>query len=90
MHGRPTALGFAAADFDVSKQMAEFFAKLVPQGAEQMFRVGANTPNSFAGVPVRIINSITARPDTMRNHRGPRQNFPGLEFGFPPATRSAN
>ncbi len=37
----PATLGFTPADFEVTRQMAEFFAKLVPQGADQMFRIGS-------------------------------------------------
>ena len=80
----PTALGFAASDFEVTKQMAEFFAKLVPQGAEQMFRIGADTPNSFAGVPVRTITFRNGAPaGTTEITDVTRQNFPDSTFAVP-------
>ena len=37
----PATLGFTPADFEVTRQMADFFSKLVPQGADQMFRIGS-------------------------------------------------
>jgi hypothetical protein len=80
----PTALGFTPADFEVTKQMAEFFAKLMPQGAEQMFRIGANTPNGFAGLPVRATNFRNGAVDSVLEVTDVgRQNFPDSIFAVP-------
>ena len=80
----PTALGFTPADFEVTKQMAEFFSKLVPEGADQMFRVGANTPNSFGGLPVRTITFRNGAPaGTTEITDASRQNFPDATFTVP-------
>jgi hypothetical protein len=81
----PTTLGFAPEDFEVTKQMAEFFAKLVPQGADQMFRIGSTTANGFAGLPVRTVIFRNGAPSmTSEITDASRQNFPDAIFA-PPA-----
>ena len=80
----PDALGFTAGDFEVTRQMAEFFSKLVPQGAEQMFRVGSNDANGFAGVPVRMITFKNGAQDMVSELADvSRQNFPETTFAVP-------
>jgi hypothetical protein len=80
----PAALGFAASDFAVTKQMAEFFSKLVPQGADQLFQVGSETPNSFAGVPVRTVTFRNgAVSSTTEITDVSRQNIPDSAFAVP-------
>jgi hypothetical protein len=80
----PTALGFSPADFEVTKQMAEFFSKLMPQGAEQMFRIGASTPTHFAGVPVRSITFRNGAADGVSEITDvSRQSFPDSTFAVP-------
>ena len=76
----PATLGFTPGDFEVTKQMAEFFAKLVPQGGDQMFRIGTATANGFSGVPVRTVtftNGAPRRDD--RDHRGGPPELPRLD-----------
>ena len=80
----PAALGFTAADFEVTKQMAEFFAKLVPQGAEQMFRMGTGTANGFSGLPVRTVTFTNGAPSgTTEITEAGRQSFPDTTFAVP-------
>lgn len=80
----PAALGFTAADFEVTKQMADFFSKLMPQGAEQMFRLGASTPTGFAGVPVRTIAFRNGAPDDVSEITDmSRRSFPDSTFAVP-------
>ena len=55
----PAALGFAAADFEVAERMADFFSKLVPQGADNLFRPGKAETQGFSGVPVRRVLFLT-------------------------------
>lgn len=79
-----TVLGFAPADFEVTRQMAEFFSKLLPQGAEQMFSVGSATPNGLAGVPVRTVTFRDgAVQSTTEMVEVSRQNFPDSTFTVP-------
>ena len=49
----PQALGLGTEDFAVTRQMMEFFSKLVPQRAQQMFVVGSVESQGFPGIPVR-------------------------------------
>lgn len=49
----PQALGLGMDDFAVTKQMMEFFSKLVPQRAQQMFVLGSVESQGFPGIPVR-------------------------------------
>ena len=80
----PTSIGFTPGDFEVTKQMAEFFSKLVPQGADQMFRVGSATPNGFSGLPVRTIIFRNGAPSiTSEITDVSRQNFPDSIFTVP-------
>ena len=52
----PKALGFTMADFEITKQMAAFFEKMLPQGAEQMFAIGTPEAQGFSGIPVRRVS----------------------------------
>lgn len=51
----PKALGLTEADFDVTKQMASFFEKILPQQVEQMVGVGKIETQGFAGIPIRRV-----------------------------------
>jgi hypothetical protein len=51
----PKALGLTMADFEISKQVGEFFQKLLPQGADQIVGVGTLDTQGFSGVPVRRV-----------------------------------
>jgi hypothetical protein len=80
----PAALGFTLADFEVTRQMAEFFGKLVPQGADQMFRIGSSGANGFSGLPVRTVTFRNGAPSgTSEITDASRQNFPDSTFTVP-------
>lgn len=80
----PAALGFTAADFDVTRQMAEFFARLVPQGADQLFRIGTASANGFAGLPVRTVMFTSGAPGAVTEiTEAGRQTFPDATFAVP-------
>jgi len=49
----PKALGLTEADFDVTKQVAAFFEKMLPQGVDQLVGVGRVETQGFAGIPIR-------------------------------------
>ena len=82
----PSALGFGAADFDVTRQLAEFFTSLMPQAADGLFKIGSATPNpnSFSGLPVRFVSfrggTIHAVSEVTE---ASRQNFPDALFQVP-------
>ena len=50
---KPKALGLTEADFDVTKQVASFFEKMLPQGVDQLVGVGKVETQGFAGIPIR-------------------------------------
>ncbi len=80
----PATLGFTPGDFEVTKQMAEFFAKLVPQGADQMFKIGSPAANGFSGLPVRSVTFRNGAPSfTSEITDASRQNFPDSIFAVP-------
>ncbi len=82
----PSALGFTAADFEVTRQLAEFFASLIPQAAEGLFRIGSATPNpnSFSGLPVRVVSFRGGDIQTVSEMTdASRQNFPDTLFQVP-------
>lgn len=49
----PKALGLTEADFDVTKQVASFFEKMLPQGGDQLVGIGRIETQGFAGIPIR-------------------------------------
>jgi hypothetical protein len=51
----PQALGVAASDFDITRQMTAFFSKMAPGGTGPTFEVGTMETVGFSGVPVRSI-----------------------------------
>jgi hypothetical protein len=81
----PTVLGFGAADFDVSRQLAEFIRGLIPQAADQMFAVGGSTPQAqgFSGVPVRRAATVAGREIVTELTNVTRQAFPDSLFAVP-------
>lgn len=80
----PSAFGLSAADFEVAKQLAEFFSKMMPPGMETMFRVGTAGPKGFSGLPVRTVSFKNGTPSsTMEVTDVSRQNFPDALFTVP-------
>jgi hypothetical protein len=80
----PSALGFTPADFEVTKQMAEFFSKMMPQGMESLFRVGAAGANGFSGLPVRMVSFSNGAPSSVTEMTDVgRQSFPDSVFAVP-------
>jgi hypothetical protein len=78
----PQALGFTAADFEVSRQLQAFFSKLMPQGGDNMFRIGTMEDQGFSGVPVRRV-SFGPRASTTEITDVTRQTFPDSTFTVP-------
>ncbi len=78
----PQTLGFTAADFEVSRQLQAFFGKLVPQGADSLFRIGSAEDQGFSGVPVRRV-SFGPMPSTSEITDVTRQTFPDSAFSAP-------
>jgi hypothetical protein len=81
----PAATGFTAADFEITKQFAEFFMKLMPQGMDRLFSLGTGGPTGFSGMPVKTVNydasgNVTS---TMELTDVSRRNFPDSLFAVP-------
>ena len=78
----PAALGFTVADFEVTRQMADFFKKLMPQNADQLFRLGSDD-QGFSGIPVRQVHTVAGMTVTSELVDVARQNFPDSTFAVP-------
>jgi hypothetical protein len=79
----PAVLGFAATDFDVSRQLAQFFKKMVPSSAGQMFAFGIVADQGFSGLPVRRMFTVAGREVTTEITEVSRQSFPDSAFAVP-------
>jgi hypothetical protein len=79
----PSALGFTASDFEVSRQLAEFMRGLIPQGADQVFQAGSVAQQGFNGVPVRRVSTIGGREMITELSAVTRQTFPDSLFVVP-------
>jgi hypothetical protein len=80
----PAVLGFLPADFEVSRKLAEFFKKLVPQNADSLFSLGKPEEQGFSGVPVRRVSWIGKRQTTTETTEVSRQTFPASTWELPP------
>ena len=85
LHGRSVSgAGFTIGDFDVAKQMAEFFSKMMPAGVESLFHVGSAGANGSPGIPVRTVTFQNGSPRaTIEMIEASRQNFPDSLFAVP-------
>jgi hypothetical protein len=83
----PAALGFVPADFEVSRKLAEFFKKLVPQNADNMFSLGKPDEQGFSGVPVKRVFSIGQGQTTTEMTEVSRQSFPPATWAVPEGFR---
>jgi hypothetical protein len=69
------------ADFQVTKQLMEFFRKLEPQGADRMFAVGTPEEQGFSGVPVRRATFVNGQLQSVsETAEVRRQTFPASAF----------
>ena len=79
----PSVLGFVAADFEVSRKLAEFFRKLVPQNPDDVFSLGKPEEQGWSGVPVRRTFTVGLRQMTTEVTEVSRQTFPPSTFEVP-------
>jgi Domain of unknown function (DUF4412) len=79
----PKALGFAATDFEVTKQLRAFMKKMMPQMAGQMFSIGTQEEQGFSGVPVRQTITVGGRQVTSEISEVSRQSFADSVFQVP-------
>jgi uncharacterized protein DUF4412 len=79
----PAALGFVAADFEITRQLSEFFKKIMPQSADQLFTIGRAEDQGFAGVPIKRVMTIGGQQTTTELVELSRQTFPDSVFAVP-------
>ena len=79
----PRTLGFAMDDFQVTKELMEFFGKLVPGQSERMFEIGTGENGGFAGVPVRTVFLAGQQPFTNEITGFVRESFAPGTFDVP-------
>jgi hypothetical protein len=79
----PTSLGFAMADLDVTRQMADFYSKMAPQGADQVSSVGRLEDQGFSGFPVKRVITTGQSQITMEVVDASRTNLPDDAFTIP-------
>ena len=79
----PKTFGLGEADFAVTKQFIEFFKRVVPAMATQMFSVGSAEQQGFDGVPVRRSSTVMGRQVTSEITEVSRQTFPDTSYAVP-------
>ena len=79
----PKALGFTAADFDVSRELAAFFKKVMPMGGMDVFSIGTPADQGFSGIPVRNVSTVAGKQTTTEITEVKRQAFPDSVFQAP-------
>jgi Domain of unknown function (DUF4412) len=78
------ALGLTMADFEVSKQVAAFFEKLMPPGMDQMVGIGSFEVQGFSGIPVRRVVYNGGKAQAIREVTDVRrENFPASSYDVP-------
>jgi hypothetical protein len=78
----PKDLGFAPADFAVTRQLSEFFRSLMPQNAD-VFAIGNPDDQGFSGIPVRRVVGIAPNQTINETAEIRRETFPDSLFAVP-------
>jgi hypothetical protein len=84
----PKVLGFTAADFEVTREMANFFKQfqqLLPGGAtrDQPFVLGTPESQGFSGIPVRSVHTANGNEVVSELTDVRRQAFTDATFQVP-------
>ena len=79
----PKDLGFSASDFQVTREMADFFGRMVPGGGAQMFAIGSAEAQGYSGVPVRTRIMSGNEETTMELTSVTRGSIPDSAFTVP-------
>jgi len=85
----PKDLGITMADLEVTRQLGEFFRKMMPQNAESIFSVGTPEEQGFSGVPVRRASRVGNVQSVTELSEIARQNIPDSAFALPTGFRKA-
>ena len=79
----PSVFGLSMADFAVTQQFVEFFEKLMPQAAGQIFGLGQAQTQGFSGFPVKSSSTVGGGTTTTEVTDVSRQTFPESVFAAP-------
>lgn len=79
----PTALGLAMSDMDVTRQLMEFYAKMMPQAADQFSAVGRTEEQGFSGYPIRRVMTVMGKQVVMETTEAGHVNLPAGTFDLP-------
>ena len=79
----PSVFGLSMADFAVTQQFVEFFEKLMPQAAGQIFGLGQAQAQGFSGFPVKSSSTVGGGTTTTEVTDVSRQTFPESVFAAP-------
>jgi hypothetical protein len=79
----PTTLGLGATDFEVMRQMSEFFSAMAPQMAGQLPAASPIDLVGNAGFPVRTVLNVAGRTVTTEVVEVSRQTFSDSSFAVP-------
>lgn len=79
----PKALGFTAADFEVTRQLGAFYSAMAPQVASQLPGVSALDPRGGSDFPVRTVMMGMGQTVTTEVVEAVRQTFPDAMFVVP-------
>ncbi len=79
----PEALGLKAADFAVTRQVAQFVRSLIPQSSDTLFQVGRPEEKGFSGIPVRNISTASGRTVVSEVVDVARRTFDKALFAVP-------
>jgi hypothetical protein len=79
----PTAFGFAQADLDITRQMADFYSKMAPTAADQLASVGDASAQGFSGLPVRRVVTAGQNQITLEIVDAARVTLPDDTFTIP-------
>jgi len=75
-------LGLSPSDFEISREVAAFFAKLMPASTAQAFNFGIGE-QGLSGVPVKSVTTVAGRQITTEMTEVSRQTFADAIFEVP-------
>ncbi len=80
----PAVLKLTAADFDVTRQMADFIKSIAPENLEKLVLNATQQEQGYPGVPLRRTTFINGVPDSVMEVKElRRETFPPSTFAVP-------
>jgi hypothetical protein len=78
----PKELGFTPSDFEVTRQLGQFFRSLMPRNTD-LFAIGTPEEQGFSGIPVRRIVGVGPNQAVNETTDIRRETFPDSVFTVP-------